>query len=285
MGKFADVLNKHRTEQEDRHKRLGVAMSPGDDIVAEDVPGTQDVGADGGVSSFVDNWDERCMAASTQFSAIAESLRRVRAKILHPDEGEPAKSVLITSTGKGEGKSFVCANLGVIMAQGVGRHALLVDCDLRRPSLSGLFGATNKSGLVDYLRDGTDLVELFAPSGMPRLSLLPAGEPPVNPSELITSNKMAALTSELQARYDDRLIILDSPPVSAASETAVLAKTVDKVIVVVRWGAEPREAIQKMIDVLGREKIIGVVFNAFRATILDSKAKGDGYYNYYAQSY
>ncbi len=275
MGKFADVLNKHRSEQEERHTRLGVA-TPSDN---------SDRQGDGGVSSFVDNWDERCMAASTQFSAIAESLRRVRAKIIHPDEGESARSVLITSTGKGEGKSFVCANLGVIMAQGVGRHALLVDCDLRRPTLSGLFGAANNHGLVDNLRDGTDLAELFTSSGMPRLTLLPAGEPPVNPAELITSDKMARLVNELQARYEDRLILFDSPPVTAASETAVLAKSVDKVIVVVRWGAEARESIEKVIEVLGRDKVIGVVFNAFKATILDSKAKGDGYYNYYAQSY
>lgn len=283
MGKFADVLNKHRSEQEERHKRLGVELPTG----AEDVPAAAEpaVASDGGVSSFVDNWDERCKTASTQFSAIAESLRRVRAKIIHPDEGEPARSVLITSAGKGEGKSFVCANLGVVLAQGVGRHALLVDCDLRRPALSGLFGATNKQGLVDYLRDGKDLATLFAPSGMPRLSLLPAGEPPVNPAELITSEKMRRLIDELERRYDDRLILFDSPPVSAASETAVLAKSVDKVIVVVRWGAEPRETIEKSIAVLGKEKVVGVVFNAFQATILDNKKQGDGYYNYYAQNY
>ncbi|MEN8141432.1 MAG: polysaccharide biosynthesis tyrosine autokinase [Thermodesulfobacteriota bacterium] len=239
-----------------------------------------------GVSAFVDSWDARCMAASTQFSAIAESLRRVRAKLIHPDEGDPARSVLITSAGQGEGKSFVSANLGVIMAQSVGRHALLVDTDLRRPTLSNLFGADNSKGLVDYLRDGRALSELLVPSGMPRLSLLPAGEPPVNPAELITSEKMATMVAELQSRYEDRLILFDSPPVSVASETQVLAQHVDKVVVVVRWGGEGREGINKMIEQLGREKVLGVVFNAFKPTLLDSKSReGDGYYNYYAQSY
>lgn len=282
MGKFADVLKKHKDEQQKHRKEVELPPLDVDEVASSPVAQPNKAAA---VASLVERWDERCQAVCTQFPAIAESLRRVRAKLLHPDNGEPAHSVLITSAGQGEGKSFVCANLGVIMAQGVGRHALLLDCDLRRPTLASLFGAANDSGLVNYLRDGAPLPELIVSAGMPRLSLLPGGKPPINPAELLTSDKMVALLAELQGRYDDRLILVDSPPVHAASETAVLAKSVDKVIVVVRWGSEAREHIQKMVEILGPEKIVGVVFNDFRATILDKTSSGDGYYNYYAQNY
>lgn len=171
------------------------------------------------------------------------------------------------------------------MAQGVGQHVLMVDCDLRRPSLAGLFGVENNNGLVDHLRDEVDLSELIRKTGQEKLSIIPAGNPPENPSELLESEKMNALVTEVVSRYPDRFVLFDSPPALAASETTVLAQHVDKVVLVVRWGGAGREQVKKLVEQLGREKIIGVVFNAFEMNVLDKKMKNEGYYNYYSDKY
>jgi exopolysaccharide/PEP-CTERM locus tyrosine autokinase len=230
-------------------------------------------------------WDERLVEAIENFPGVAESFRRLRARILHPAEGTPARSILVTSAAPAEGKSFVCANLGVVMAHGVGQHALLVDCDLRRPGLAHFFGLEHGVGLVDHLRDGTDLSGLIRQTGLDRLSLIPAGTPPENPSELLSSQGMSDLLKEVVNRYQDRFIILDSPPAQAASETAVLAQHVDKVVLVVKWGSSGREQVKKLVEQIGRDKILGVVFNAFEMNILDKRLQGEGYYKYYSEEY
>jgi len=226
------------------------------------------------------SWDERLIRSTMVTGPAAESFRTLRSRILHPSTGIVPKSLLITSAIPGEGKSFVCANLGVALAQGVDQYCLMVDCDLRKPSLHHLFGLSPSAGLVNYLRDKEELPSLLLPTGIETLSLLPAGPPPVNPSELLGSGSMARLIEELESRYDDRIILLDSPPVQAASETAVLARHVDGVVLVVRWGGSRREHLHKLVELIGPERIVGVVFNAFESNILDSKIFGS--YEYYA---
>jgi protein-tyrosine kinase len=235
-----------------------------------------------GISSL---WDERFVAGIEDYPGVAESFRRLRAKILHPTEGNLVRSILVTSASPAEGKSFVCANLSVIMAHGVGQHVLMVDCDLRRPSLAHFFGFERGAGLVDHLRDGTDISALIRNTGLDRLSVIPAGIPPENPSELLSSPAMSDLIKEVVSRYQDRFVILDSPPAQAASETAVLAQHVDKVVLVVRWGGSGREQVKKLVEQIGPEKILGVVFNAFEMNIIDKRLQGEGYYKYYSDEY
>ena len=232
-----------------------------------------------------DKWDERLLDASKNYSGVAESFRKLRTMILHPESGNPARTIMTLSSDPQEGKSFVCANLGISLAHSVEQQALMIDCDLRRPSLQGLFGLKHPKGLTNYLRDGDNVADLIYPTGLPKLSIIPSGPPPDNPSELLSSDKMSLLIKELTQMYDDRLILLDTPPFHAASETLVLSQLVDKFVVVVRWGKSGRENVKKMIDQIGREKVIGVVFNAFEMNILDRKIQGVGYHNYYSESY
>jgi exopolysaccharide/PEP-CTERM locus tyrosine autokinase len=230
------------------------------------------------------DWDERLMQATAIAGPVAEIFRTLRTRILHRESSKRVKNVLVTSTVAGEGKSFVCANLGLSVAQGMDHHGLLVDCDFRKPSLAKMFGQTNERGLVDYLRDNEDLGNLIKDVGVDKLSIIPAGRPPVNPAELLGSEMMEQLIHELGSRYDDRIVFFDSPPLQAASETVILAKHVDAVVLVVRWGVSRREHVMSLVETFGREKIVGIVFNSYKTNVLDYKVFGSyeqeygGYY-------
>jgi capsular exopolysaccharide synthesis family protein len=165
----------------------------------------------------------------------------------------------------------------------VDNHCLLVDCDLRRPAQHTLFGLGNRAGLSDYLQHRKTIAELLLPSGIDKLSLLPAGPRSINPAELLGSSTMATLVEELVTRYDDRIVLFDSPPLHAASETAILARQVDAVVLVVRSGGSRREYVQTLVEAIGREKIVGVVFNAFTSNLIDTTVFG--YYEYQREPY
>nr|WP_232370875.1 CpsD/CapB family tyrosine-protein kinase [Desulfogranum marinum] len=222
------------------------------------------------------------MATATT-GAVAESIRTLRTRILYPVIGNTPRTLLITSASPGEGKSFICANLGISLAQGVDDYCILVDCDLRRPSQHQMFGVSNERGLVNHLQQNIAAEELIIKSGVDKLSILPAGPPPVNPAELSGSDSMIKLVNEMKERYDDRFVLLDSPPLHAAAETAVLAQHVDGVILVIRQGKSRREHVKALADTIGRDKIISVVFNAHQTNVLDTKIFG--YQDYKAGYY
>lgn len=228
-------------------------------------------------------WDDRLTLATVTTGPVAESIRALRTRILFPPTGKIPRTILVTSASPGEGKSFICANLGISLAQGVDNHCLLVDCDLRKPAQHSLFGLSNTKGLSDFLQHKQQIPDLLVPSGVEKLSILPAGPRSINPAELLSSATMTSLVEELSHRYEDRIVLLDSPPLHAASETAVLAQHVDGVVLVVRYGASRREYVKALADAIGREKILGVVFNAYRATMLDYKVFG--YYEYQQEYY
>lgn len=231
--------------------------------------------------------DERLVTITASSSTVAESFRRLRNRILHPTDGKPMRTVLVTSALPEEGKGFVCANLAIIMAQGMEQHALMIEGDLRRPTLASLFGLNNDRGLVNYLQDGEDISTLIKDTGFKKLSIIPSGPPPINPAELLDSTKMSSIVEELVKQYHDRFIIVDSPPMTAASEIAVLAKYVDGVILVVRWRRSRREQVKALVDLIGEEKIVGVVFNAYEMGKLESKLQRQyqDYYDSYNNGY
>ncbi|MCF8026702.1 MAG: CpsD/CapB family tyrosine-protein kinase [Desulfobacteraceae bacterium] len=234
-------------------------------------------------------WDLRLQIATDPNTAYFESFRRLRASILYPSSGNRPKTLLVTSAIPHEGKGFVCANLGIALSQGMENYAMMVDCDFRHPTLAGLFGLTNEAGLVDYLQEDVDLSMLIRKTGQPKLSLIPSGKPPKNPAELLESARMASLIDEVAGRYPDRLILFDSPPDLVASETSTLAKQVDGVVLVVRYGAAKKAHVKQFAETLGHDRIYGVVFNAFPENAVEAFLEkklgygygyGSGYYHY-----
>jgi exopolysaccharide/PEP-CTERM locus tyrosine autokinase len=226
-------------------------------------------------------WNERFFKAVNENVFIPEVFKVLRSQILHPKNGEAVpRTIMITSATAKEGKSFVSANLAVSFAYGVDQYALLVDCDLRRPAIASLFGMDRDAGLADYLQGQVVMPEAIKKTMISKLSVLPSGSHVVNPAELLGSARMQALVKDLSDRFEDRTIIFDTPPVLVASETSVLARLVDGVILVVRQGVAKKNEIEEAVDMIGAKRLIGVVFND-RVMNHFEKSFVTGYGDYY----
>lgn len=216
----------------------------------------------------------------------AEQFRMLRTNLLFPISGKSPRSIMVTSALPEEGKSFIAANLAISIAQIISEQVLLIDCDLRKPCLHTRFGFSDMPGLSEYLShgslfeaagkkfggmpeltevlsEGVFLSSLFLKTKVEKLTLLPGGSSPTNPSELLSSKQMAELLKKEKTRYSNRYIIIDTPPPKLMPETSVLARQVDGVLIVVKYGSTPRKLVSDIVDILGKEKIVGVVFNGF----------------------
>jgi capsular exopolysaccharide synthesis family protein len=205
--------------------------------------------------------DPKLVALHSPHSYEAEQFKILRTNILYPVAGDPPQSILLTSTGPEEGKTFAAANLAISIALNVNKHVLLIDADLRNPQLHRRFGFGTVPGLSNYLLDGRPLSSLLLKTKVEKLTLLSSGPPPANPSELISSERMANLLAEVKARYSDRLIVIDAPPPRMAAETAVIARQVDGILIVVRCGRTPKEELSHLIESVGKKKILGSLVN------------------------
>jgi capsular exopolysaccharide synthesis family protein len=195
-------------------------------------------------------------------SAASESYRTVRTNVQFSSLDVPVGSIVVTSAQSREGKSTVAANLAVTMAQ-AGKRVLLVDADLRRPSLHRLFGLSNRHGLTDLLLNERRAVEdLALDTHVPGLQVLPSGPQPPNPSEALGSRRMRQVLEEMRQIAD--VVILDSPPLLAVADGLVLSATTDAAILVVRSGATRRTLAQRAKEQLDRveARLLGIVVNA-----------------------
>lgn len=228
--------------------------------------------------------DKNLVAHHNPQSFEAEQFRMLRTNIMFPAEGKPSpRTILVTSALPGEGKSFVSSNLALTIAQNIDKHVLLIDCDMRRPTAHKLFGYENVPGLSNYLTGEQALQDLLIKTGNNHLSILPGGPVPPNPAELLSSNRMLALMREVRARYDDRYIIIDSPPPHLTAESKALAQFVDGIILVLKLGQTDRELVSELVGKFQKEKILGVVANWLnrRSTVFYGSGKYTKY-SYYS---
>ena len=218
--------------------------------------------------------DRNLFVIEDPHSYVAEQYKILRSHILTFGKEKNLRTILITSCLPEEGKSTVSSNLSISIAHGINEHALLVDSDLRRPVIHKIFGLNSRVGLSNYLNEDIPLPHTLDKTQIEKLTVLPAGNSPDNPSELLSSKKMIDLIQEVKERYDDRYIIFDSTPVHQTPDPAILAKHIDGIILVVRSGKTNREVVARTVESLGKEKILGVVFNMSQETIKSY------YYNY-----
>ncbi len=226
--------------------------------------------------------DDKLVSFFAPSSMVTEQFRRLRTHIIKPNTPPAYKTIMVTSAMPGEGKSLVSINLAVIIALELHSHALLVDCDLRNPSVSRLFGLNEEKGLSNYLMGESDIPDLLIKTAVDKLAIIPGGPLQDNPVELIGSDKMKNLIKELKTRYEDRYIIMDTSPILATTEPAVLNQMADGIILVIKSGDTARETIEQAIKLLDKNKIIGVVLNniEFKTKALIQKHFGSKYQYY-----
>ena len=220
-------------------------------------------------------------------SPTAEAFRSLRTNIQYASVDYPLRSVLVTSPDAGVGKSTVAINLGTVLAQG-GTQVVLVDGDMRRPKLHELFKLKNRVGLSSLIVSHTPFViEGRLPDGTllststEGLSVITSGQRPPNPSELLASKKMMDILQALRTN-DERVVIIDAPPVMAVTDAAVLSPRVDGVLLVVKPGVTKLEAARQTVEQLRRvgANIVGVVLNS-----VDPRSSRYGYYYRYDHEY
>ncbi len=193
-------------------------------------------------------------------SPISEAYRSLRTSIQFLSLDRIVQTILVTSAGPGEGKSTTLANLAVTFAE-AGREVIVVDCDLRRPSLHQVFGRPNEHGLTAAMRDEQPLASLLTQTDVPHLRLLPSGPLPPNPSELLGSQRMDRIIESLRSAAD--VVLFDSPPTIAVTDASVLGAKVDGVLLVVSAGKTKRDHALRAKTMLqkGNAKVLGVVLN------------------------
>ncbi|HEV8483946.1 MAG TPA: polysaccharide biosynthesis tyrosine autokinase, partial [Blastocatellia bacterium] len=210
-------------------------------------------------------------------SSVAEAYRVLRTSVLLSSVDRPPKLILVTSGQPGEGKTTTVVNTAISLAQ-LGASVLIIDCDLRKPSVHKALGVDQSRGLSTYLSRSVDIDEVIQKLPISNLSLLPCGPIPPNPSEMISSLKMKQMLQSLTEIYDH--IIIDSPPLLKVTDPVILSTMVDGVILVVHGGKSTRDVVRRTrqeLSVAGA-KIFGVVLN-------NIDAHSEGYDSYYSEAY
>jgi len=217
--------------------------------------------------------DPRTLPSHSSLDSVVEAFRVLRTNIRFASAGAEARTLLVTSSEPGEGKTLIAANLAAVLAQ-TGKRTLLVDADLRRPRQHTLFRARKKPGLTDAALLGTPVEQAIRPGPVPLLSLLFAGTLPPSPVDFLNSEPFIRLLHRLRDDYD--YVIVDSPPVLVSADAAVLSSETDGVLLVARMGRADRRGLAETYKILDRAgaRLIGLVANDIKLH------HARGYYRY-----
>jgi len=194
----------------------------------------------------------------------AEIFRQLRSQVLQQMRTNDWSTLAITSPRENAGKTLTAVNLAISLSQEVNQTVLLVDLDLRKPSVHETFGVERTQGLVDCMQGHAAIEDVLFNPGYPRLTVLPGNELGVHSSELLTSPKMRSLIDEITHRYDDRLILFDLPPLLRNDDALVFAPLVDSVMLVLEAGADASEEVQRSMRLLQGSNLLGTVLNKFK---------------------
>lgn len=224
------------------------------------------------------------VTANDPHSPVSEEYRKLKSCLVNLTRGETFRNVImVTSSLSGEGKSITSLNLAITLAQEYDHTVMLVDADLRKPSLHGYLGLEVGKGLTDCLCGEADIPDVLIKTGIGKLSLLTAGTPKKNPVELLSSQRMREFLAEIKNRYSDRYIIIDSPPVLPVAEARALASLADGVVFVIKEGLPTLHDISEAVGAVNRESILGVVYN--EATPEGLNGRYHSYYHGYSYGY
>lgn len=211
---------------------------------------------------------------------FAEQYRRIKRPLIDKafsgtaTVGDP-RVIMITSALPGDGKTFTSLNLAMSMAIERDITVLMVDCDVAKRHVSDIVGIREEAGLLDALVDeSVDIESLVEPTNLRGLSILPAGKRVEAPAELLSSNRMRQIIASLCSRVPRRIVLLDSPPLLITNEGRALVKIAGQIVLVVRAGHTPRQAVQDAIGLFDAQQAGGLILNQVPVS------KRDGYYGY-----
>jgi len=215
-------------------------------------------------------------------SPVSEAYRSLRTSLMYSKtKNNDGSVILVSSPGPGEGKTTTIVNLAITYAN-LAKKTLLIDCDLRKPVAHKIFSIDKEPGLTEYLSlMNNDITDFIVKSEVENLDIIPCGFVPPNPSEILASSKMDKLMNYLKKNYD--IILLDSPPLLAVTDSFVLTKFVDQFILVIRTGKTEKGGLDRSIDQMKQVgvELSGVVLN----DVDESNSYGKGYYYNYYQYY
>lgn len=203
--------------------------------------------------------DNRLVAFSAPRSLPSEQYRTLKTKLFQMRNGRTLRSVLVTSAEPSDGKTLTAVNLALTIAQEIEQRVLLIDCDLRRPSVHKTLGFPKVEGLADFLSQDSALCNIVHTTNIANLCVIPAGTIPENPAELLNTQKMREFLSSISNQFD--WVIIDSPPIVPLADSELLSSLVDGTLLVVRAGKTLSESVTKAVHTLKNGKILGIVFN------------------------
>jgi len=216
----------------------------------------------------------RIVAAPGAPPVLAEQFRRLAAALHHLQLSQGTKIIMVTSANPGDGKTLTSTNLALTLSESYRRQVLLIDADLRRPSLHEIFQLPNLVGLNDGLQSASegrlDVIKITD-----SLTLLPAGRPNPDPMSALASDRMREVLREAASRFD--WVIVDTAPLGLLADANLLTTMIDGALLVIRANATPHANVERALESLGRSKVLGVVLNAVDPTSKDQDTYGRGY--------
>lgn len=223
-----------------------------------------------GVDPHLETLHSPMSFASEQYRTLRKKIERL---------GKDIKVIAITSAAKGEGKSLTAANLSVVMAQDATKRVVLVDADLRRPTIHKLFNGKKFPGIANYIQGEVPVEDIVRPTAFYGLSMAFAGDVKGHPGELLASPQFVEFMAKCRESYD--YAVVDTPPLSPVSDMNFLAEAVDGVLLVVRANKTGKEVVKQAAASIPSDKLIGAMLNRVDAVDMDSWGDEGCYYKYY----
>ena len=225
----------------------------------------------------LEKYKEFALVFQEKQSVVAEQYKKLREQIKQIYHNDEPRLLAVMSPVKGDGKSTVAANLAAMIALEYGQRVLLIDADLRSPSIHKFFNLSSTPGLVDYLASSStmNISNYIQNTSLSGLRVLPAGRPTHLSSELLATDKMKTLLKDISKHFPEHQVVIDTSPVLSTSDPLVLAHLVHNIVMVIRAGSTSRDCLTEAIKSLGADRVRGIILNG--ANVMPSSK----YYYYY----